>query len=56
MKDLETFFFNEGLPVIGHITPKNKILIYDHMKPICYVFYDIDVELKSRKFIFNIYK
>jgi hypothetical protein len=49
MKDLEEFLFKTGLPLIGHINKKNKILIYDKIKPICYVFYDIDEELRSRK-------
>ena len=39
----------QALPLVGHLSEKNKKLIYDNVKPVCFVFYDVDAELKSRK-------
>lgn len=49
VEDLEEFVFKTSIPLVGHLSPKNIPLVYDRLRPSCYVFYDIDQELKSRK-------
>lgn len=49
LEDLEIFVFRESLPLVGHLSPQNKPLVFDKIRPLCYVFHDIDFELKSRK-------
>jgi hypothetical protein len=49
VNDLENFLFRDSLPLIGHLSLRNKMLIYDKLRPVCYVFHDIDEELRSRK-------
>lgn len=49
VEDLEEFVFKTSIPLVGHLNTKNTPLIYDRIRPSCYVFYDVDQELKSRK-------
>ncbi|CAF0794763.1 unnamed protein product [Brachionus calyciflorus] len=47
VEDLEEFVFRSSLPLVGHLSPKNKRVIFENIRPLCYVFYDVDRELKS---------
>ncbi|RNA32570.1 disulfide-isomerase A4 isoform X1 [Brachionus plicatilis] len=47
VEDLEEFVFKTSTPLVGHLSPKNVPLVYDKIRPSCYVFYDVDQELKS---------
>lgn len=49
VEDLEEFVFKTSTPLVGHLSPRNEPLVYEKIRPLCYVFYDIDQELKSRK-------
>lgn len=45
--ELEEFVFQKSLPIVGFTSPHNRILAFDKIKPICYLIFDIDVELRS---------
>ncbi len=44
---LEEFVLEKSLPLVSFATSQNKILAFDKIKPICYLMFDIDIELKS---------
>jgi thiol-disulfide isomerase/thioredoxin len=47
VQELEDFVFKDSLPLIGHLSVGNHLLFYESIKPICYLFYDVDIELRS---------
>lgn len=53
LEALEAFVFKDSLPLVSHMSPKNQHLIFDKIKPICYVIYDIDIELRTCEYLCN---
>lgn len=48
---LEKFVFRESLPLVSHMSQLTQKLVYNTIKPICYLIYDVDIELRPCKTI-----
>lgn len=50
-EELEKFIFKDSLPLVSHMTPNSQKLVFNSIKPICYVIYEVDIELTPSIFI-----
>lgn len=39
--------FQTAVPKIGYLSPQNRELIYENIHPLCYIFFDRDVEVRN---------